>query len=72
MTVSLVVLIAPAELVTALKTETNFRKDILVFADTDVGPAVQAITAIGPAQSWTVRNILSRPSWSMSCSSEAR
>ncbi len=37
------VLIADADEVSYLKTEPGFQKDILVFADNDVGRAVQAI-----------------------------
>ena len=61
MAVSLVVLIAPAELVTALKTETDFRADILVFADTDVGPAFQAITDHHPTIVLLQRDVLATP-----------
>ncbi len=61
MAVSLVVLIAPAESVTALKTETDFRKDILVFADTDVGPAVQAITDHPSTLVLLQRDVLATP-----------
>ncbi len=61
MAVSLVVLIAPAELVTALKTETDFRKDIRVFADTDAGPAVQAITDHHPTIVLLQRDVLATP-----------
>ncbi len=55
------VLIAPAELVTALKTETDFRADILVFADTDVGASFQAITDHHPTIVLLQRDVLATP-----------
>ena len=41
--------------------ETNFRKNILVFADTDVGPAVQAITDHHPTFVLLQRDVLATP-----------